>query len=423
MKSSNKLHYAWIVLGVTFVSLLVAAGVRASPGILVVPLEEEFGWSRATISFAVGVNLFLYGMIGPFAAATMDRFGLRRTMASALVLIATGVALTPLMHQSWQLVLLWGIVVGAGSGVIANVLAATVAARWFTTHRGLVVGVLSAAAAAGQLMFLPLLATIVARSGWRAMALCVAAAALVIIPLVLALMRDRPADLGLSPYGEPPGARPAAATAQQNPVRAALRALAMGLRSRDFLLLAGSFFICGASTNGLIGTHLIPACIDHGIPEVTGASMLAGMAIFNFIGTTGSGWLSDRIDNRVLLAIYYGLRGLSLIYLPFSFVSFYGLSLFAVFYGLDWIATVPPTVRLAANTFGKEKTGIMFGWIFASHQVGSAAAAFLGGVLRMDFGTYLQAFIIAGALCLVAAVMVLFIGISRSGRTAAVAAA
>jgi sugar phosphate permease len=415
MAGSNRLHYAWIVAAVTFLALLVAAGIRASPGVLVVPLETEFGWSRATISFAVGVNIFLYGLIGPFAAALMDTIGVRRTMLGALALIALGVAATPLMQQSWQLILLWGVVVGSGAGAIANVLAATIATRWFTARRGLVLGLLASAAAAGQLVFLPPLAAIATNFGWRTMALVVAAVALLVLPVVAFLMRDRPEDVGLAPYGAPPGTKTASASST-NPVRAALRVLGMGARSRDFWLIAGSFFICGASTNGLIGTHLIPACIDNGIAEVAAASLLASMAIFNFIGTTGSGWLSDRIDNRVLLAIYYGLRGLSLIYLPFSFVDFYGLSLFVVFYGLDWIATVPPTVRLTASTFGRENAGIMFGWVAMFHQVGGALAAYLGGVLRMDLGTYLQAFILSGVLCLIAALMVLFIGIKRQDR-------
>ena len=414
MAGSNGLHYAWIVAAVTFLALLVAAGIRASPGVLVVPLETEFGWSRATISFAVGVNIFLYGLIGPFAAALMDTIGVRRTMLGALALIALGVAATPLMQQSWQLILLWGVVVGSGAGAIANVLAATIATRWFTARRGLVLGLLASAAAAGQLVFLPPLAAIATSFGWRTMALVVAAVALLVLPVVAFLMRDRPEDVGLAPYGAPPGTKTASASST-NPVRAAFRVLGMGARSRDFWLIAGSFFICGASTNGLIGTHLIPACIDNGIAEVAAASLLASMAIFNFIGTTGSGWLSDRIDNRVLLAVYYGLRGLSLIYLPFSFVDFYGLSLFVVFYGLDWIATVPPTVRLTASTFGRENAGIMFGWVAVFHQVGGALAAYLGGVLRMDLGTYLQAFILSGLLCLIAAVMVLFIGIKRQG--------
>ena len=412
MAGGHKLHYAWVVAAVTFLALLVAAGIRASPGVLVVPLENEFHWSRATISFAIGVNIFLYGLSGPFAAAVMDRFGVRRTMLAAFSLIALGVAATPLMRHSWQLVVLWGVVVGCGTGASANVLAATIASRWFTARRGLVVGLLTSAAAAGQLAFLPPLASIAANYGWRPMALAVAAAALALLPIVALLMRDRPEDMGLAPYGGQPSARVASASAG-NPVSAALRALGTGLRSRDFWLIAGSYFICGASTSGLISTHLIPACIDNGIAEVTAASLLASMAVFNFIGTTGSGWLSDRVDNRVLLAVYYGLRGLSLLYLPFSFESFEGLSLFVAFYGLDWIATVPPTIRLTANMFGREKTGIMFGWMAVFHQSGGALAAFLGGVLRMDLGTYLQAFMLAGLLCFIAAIMVLFIGVRR----------
>jgi len=277
-----------------------------------------------------------------------------------------------------------------------------------------VVGLLTSAAAAGQLVFLPPLAGIVARYGWRPMALAVAGVALALLPLVAILMRDRPEDVGLAPYGGEPGAAPGKASPPAaNPVGVALKALASGLRSRDFWLIAGSYFVCGASTNGLIGTHLIPACIDNGIAEVTAASLLASMAVFNIIGTTGSGWLSDRVDNRVLLAVYYVLRGLSLIYLPFSFVSFYGLSLFVVFYGLDWIATVPPTIRLTANVFGREKTAIMFGWLAVFHQLGGALAAFFGGLLRMDLGSYLQAFMLAGLLCFIAAAMVLLVGVNR----------
>ena len=421
MTGWNKLHYAWVVAGVTFLTLLVGAGIRASPGVLVVPLENEFHWSRATISFAVGVNICLYGLIGPFAAALMDRFGVRRTVLAALTLIAFGVAATPLMQQSWQFVVLWGLLVGSGTGFAANVLAATVASRWFTARRGLVIGLLTSAAATGQVIFLPALASIATTYGWRPMALAVACVALALLPLVAIFMRDRPEDMGLSPYGEPPGAK-APIPPAGNPVFVTFRALGLGLRSRDFWLLAGSYFICGASTNGLIGTHLIPACVDNGITEVAGASLLATMAIFNFIGVAGSGWLSDRVDSRVLLSVYYGLRGLSLLYLPYSFVSFYGLSLFVVFYGLDWLATVPPTVRLASNAFGKEKTGIMYGWIFAFHQIGGAAAAYLGGVLRMDLGTYLQAFVIAGLLCFIAAIMVLFIGRERPQEGSLVAA-
>src|SRR5712691_6728464 len=418
----SKLHYGWIVVGVTFMTLLIGAGVRSAPGILLVPLEEEFHWSRATISFAVAVGLLLYGFIGPFAAAVMERFGLRRTMIAALSMLCTGVALTTLMRESWQLILLWGLVVGGGTGFIANVLGAIVAARWFTARRGLVIGILTGSAAAGQLIFLPTFAAITAAYGWRAMVLTVAAIALVVIPLVALLMRERREDVGLAPYGETEAAKPVAA-ARGNPVGLAFRTLGEAARTRDFWLLAGSFFMCGASTNGLIGTHLIPACLDNGIAEVTSAGLLAAMGMFNMVGTTASGWLSDRVDNRILLAVYYGLRGLSLMFLPFSFVSFYGLTLFAVFYGLDWIATVPPTVRLIGNCFGKEKSGLVYGWVFASHQIGSASAAYFAGLLRADLGSYLEAFIISGMLCFLAAMMVLFIGVDWRARRPAVSPA
>ena len=401
----SRIHYGWIVAAVTFLVLLTAAGVRSTPGVLLVPLEQEFGWSRATISFAVAVNIFLYGLAGPFAAAVLERFGLRRTIIAALAVIATGVALTPLMQQSWQLVLLWGIVVGSGTGVTAMVLGATVAARWFKTQRGLVVGVLTASTATGQLVFLPLYASLVETHGWRAVSMTIASvAALMIVPVAL-LMRDRPSDMGIPPYGGTtvvPMAPPVA-----NPIRRAISALREALAYRNFWLLSGSFFICGASTNGLIGTHLIPACLDHGIPEVASASLLAIMGIFDFFGTTASGWLSDRLDNRRLLAWYYGLRGLSLIALPFMFqYSFYGLGLFAVFYGLDWIATVPPTVRLTAQTFGEQGAAVYFGWIAATHQLGAAFAAWMAGLMRESTGDYLSAFMAAGLLCLGASVMV-----------------
>jgi sugar phosphate permease len=418
----RRFHYGWVVVGVTFCVLLIGAGVRSTPGVLMVPFENEFGWSRATISFAVAVSLGLYGVMGPFAASFMERFGLRRTMVTALALLATGVALTALMRQSWQLVLLWGVVVGMGAGAIANVLGAVVAARWFTVRRGLVIGLLTGAAAAGQLIFLPTFTRVTDHFGWRATVLIIATVALALIPLVALLMRERPHDVGLAPYGETT-MKPGAAPVVGNPFMLSLRTLAEAARRRDFWLLAGSFFCCGASTNGLIGTHLIPACIDHEMPADTGAWLLAGMGIFNILGATASGWLSDRVDNRILLAVYYSLRGLSLVYLPFSFVSFYGLGLFAVFYGLDWIATVPPTVRLIGTSFGREKSGIVYGWVFAAHQVGASSAAYFAGLMRADLGSYLQAFILSGLICMSAAVMVMFIGVDWGRRKPAVATA
>lgn len=412
--AAPRLYYGWVVAALTFVILLVGAGVRATPSILINPLEREFGWSVATISGAVAVNIFLYGMIGPFAVALMERFGVRLAVAGSLLTLGIGVAATTLMQSSWQMTLLWGLVVGTGTGMVANVLGATVANRWFVKHRGLVMGVLTASSATGQLVFLPVLAKLAVEHGWRAVTLTVAAAALVLVPLAALVLRDRPADLGLPRLGETEVAP--VPRSVRNPALRALTALRDASRSGDFWLLAGSFFVCGASTNGLIGTHLIPACIDHGIPEVRAAGLLALMGFCDLIGTTCSGWLTDRYDSRKLLAWYYGLRGLSLIFLPFSFdFSFYGLSLFAVFYGLDWIATVPPTVRLAGKAFGEENAALMFGWIAAAHQMGAASAAWLAGLVRASSGTYQQAFVSAGLLCLVAVVMVLFIGRTSGG--------
>ena len=420
MRLPTKLHYAWIVAAVTFLVLLLTAGIRAAPGVLIVPLEDEFHWSRSTISFAVGVNLLLYGLIGPFAAALIDRFGVRRTMVTALLVTAAAVALSPAMQETWQLVLLWGVVVGSSCGVIGNFLAALIAARWFRVRQGLVIGLLTAANAAGQLIFLPTMASLATHAGWRAMSLVLAGTVVAFVPLIALLMRNRPEDLGLTAYGDSSSPRRMPPAADGNPLTLAFRAFAESARSRDFWLIAGSYFVCGASTNGLIGTHLIPACVDHGLAEVTGAGLLAATGVFSFLGGTLSGWLSDRWDNRLLLAWYYGLRGLSLLYLPFAFdMSVYGLSLFSIFYGLDWIAGVPPTVRLLTRVVGPERTGIMVAWITVIHQVGGASAAYLGGVLRISFGSYLEAFMLAGLLCFAAALMALLIGLG--GRRAAAA--
>jgi MFS family permease len=403
-------HYAWIVLGVTFATLLVAGATRATPGVLIVPLEQHFGWSRATISLAISLNLVLFGLMGPFSAALVEYLGARRTMIGALLLVSTGVALTALMQQVWQLILLWGLVVGSGTGMMALALGATVVNRWFTERRGLAMGILTASNATGQLLFLPLLAGLVGAYGWQAVSLVVAGFGLAMIPVIAVFMRNHPFDVASNRYGEGGEALPPVRSLQ-NPAMMALRTLATAARSLDFWLLFFSFYICGLSTNGLIGTHFIPLCFDHGISEVTSASMLAAIGAFDFVGTLASGWLSDRVNNRVLLFWYYGLRGLSLLFLPYAFdISFYGLSVFTIFYGLDWVATVPPTVRLTADVFGREKSGLVFGWIFTAHQLGAATAAFGAGAIRTDTGSYLLAFMISGAFCLLAAVMVLGIG-------------
>lgn len=412
--AAGRLHYAWIIVGVTFAVVVITAGVRSAPGVLIVPLEAEFHWSRATISLAAGVNLFVYGLIGPFAAAVMDRFGVRRTMTAALAGTAAGVALSPAMQQPWQLILLWGVIVGLATGFVGAYLAAYITARWFRAREGLVVGILTAANAAGQLMFLPSMAAIATQAGWRIMTLVLAGIVLVFVPVLALFMRERPQDLGLGAYGDLGGVQPAAIPSG-NPVVLAFNALWEGARSRDFWLVTGGYFVCGATTNGLIGTHLIPACVDHGFSEVAGAGLLAATGLFALVGGTLSGWLSDRWDNRFLLFWYYGLRGLALMYLPFALdLSFYGLSLFSVFYGLDWIASAPPTVRLLSRIVGPERTGIMVAWITALHMIGGGAAAYFAGVLRIAFGTYLEAFVFAGILCIVAALMVLFIGADRA---------
>jgi MFS family permease len=401
----QRLHYGWIVATVTFVILLVTAGIRATPGVLMVSLETEFGWSRAVISGAVAINIALFGLLGPFAASLMDRWGLRRVVLGAVALLAISVALTTQMHNQWQLTLLWGVLVGTGTGVTSMVLAAIIANRWFDERRGLVLGVLSAANATGQLIFLPLLASLVTSRGWRSAALLVAAAASVVFVIVFVFMRDRPEDVGLLPYGRKAGAL------SPRPAMTPIAALRHAVRSRAFWILAGTFFVCGASTNGLIGTHLIAACHDYGIAEVRSAQLLAMMGIFDIIGTTASGWLTDRYSSRHLLFAYYTLRGVSLLFLPFTLQQGGGeLAWFAVFYGLDWIATVPPTVRLTGEAFGRENTGVIYGWIGASHQLGASMAAFGAGTIRTIVGDYQLAFWIAGLLCVVAGLAFLTIG-------------
>jgi MFS family permease len=402
--ANSKIHYAWIVAGVTFFVLLATAGIRATPAVLMVPLEREFHWTRAAISGAVAINIALFGIIGPFAASFIERYGLRRMVLLALGLLTGGVALSSTMHAQWQLTLFWGVLVGSGTGVTAMVLAAIVVNRWFDQRRGLVLGLLSAANATGQLVFLPMLASQVTRHGWRSATYIVAGAAGVVFLVVLFWLKDKPSDVGLLPYG----AKEAAPVATQNVARTPVRALLWAARSREFWVLAGTFFICGASTNGLIGTHLIPACMDHGIPEVTAAGMLAAMGIFDLLGTGASGWLTDRFNNRYLLFWYYALRGMSLLFLPFALASQHvWLSGFALFYGLDWVATVPPTVRLTANTFGRENVGVVYGWIGASHQLGASAAALTAGTIRTYLGDYRDAFWLSGGLCLLAATLLL----------------
>lgn len=408
MIRSRRLHPAWTVAAVTFVALVGAAGFRATPSVLLHPLHAEFRWPLATISAAVSVNLLLYGLTAPFAAALMDRFGIRRVVAGALALVALGSGLTVFMTASWQLILCWGVLVGLGTGSMALALVATVTGRWFVARRGLVTGVLTAGGAAGQLVFLPLLAVLVRDHGWRTAALVVAAAALAVVPLVVWLLREHPADLGLPAYGTtevtppPPPAGGAAARA--------VGALAAAARTRPFWLLAGGFAICGATTNGLVGTHFVPAAHDHGMPQTTAAGLLALVGLFDIVGTIASGWLTDRVDSRLLLAALYGLQGLSLLVLPSLFTGGVAPSMlvFIVFYGLDWVATVPPTVALCREYFGGS-AAVVFGWVFAAHQFGAAVAATGAGLVRDRLGDYAPAWYAAGALSIGAGVLSLLL--------------
>jgi MFS family permease len=411
----HNIHYGWVMIAVTFFTALITAGTVGAPGVFIVPLQREFGWTTAEISSALSIRFILFGLMAPFAAALMNRYGLRNVTLSALVIVASALVASLAMTKVWHLMLLWGVVIGIGTGMTALVLGATVAARWFNARRGLVVGILTASVATGQLVFLPMLAAVTERLGWRiALSLVCMMLALAAFAVVM-VMRDRPSDVGLRPYGdEGEGPQPAPPPSKAPIGAAAFLALADAARTRVFWILFATFFICGASTNGLIQVHLIPMCLDFGIPQVQAASLLAAMGVFDFFGTIVSGWLSDRYDNRWLLFWYYGLRGLSLLMLPFTDFSFYGLSLFAMFYGLDWIATVPPTVRLTAQRFGPERANLVFGWVFAGHQIGAAFAAFGAGLSRTVLATYLPAFFIAGALCVVAALIAL--AISRTPK-------
>jgi MFS family permease len=399
-----RVHYAWVVAGVSFATLVAAAAFRAAPGPLIVPLHEA-GWSLVTMSAAVSVNLVLYGLIAPFAAALMERFGLRRVVSAGLLLIAAGAGLSVLAQAAWQLVLTWGVLIGLGTGSMALVFAATVANAWFVKRRGLVMGILTAGGAAGQLVFLPVVAYVVEATSWIVASLLIAAAALAVLPLAVALLRDRPSDLGLAPYGGDSLVTTTTPT-RKNAAGLALDALQRAARTKAFWALAGAFAICGATTNGLIGIHFIPSAHDHGMATTTAAGLLMFVGVFDIVGTVASGWLTDRFDPRLLLVAYYTFRGVGLLLLPWLLADTVrpSMILFIVVYGLDWVATVPPTAVLCRRVFGDQGT-IVFGWVFASHQLGAAAAALTAGIIRDAFDSYTYAWFGGAALCLIAAVL------------------
>ena len=408
MPTTRRFHPAWIAAIVTFFTLVATAGFRSAPSVLIVPLEDAFGWGRDQISLAISVNVLLYGLTAPFAAALMERFTVRKVVMASLITVSSGAFLTTFVNAPWQLVASWGVIVGVGTGSMALVFAATVANRWFVKRRGLVVGGLTAAAATGQLIFLPGLTALSENHGWRSIGFTIGIAALAMVPFIYLFLREKPADIGLLPYGAPADWQ-APAKSTMNAGRLAIVALKEASAHKDFWYLVGSFFVCGLSTSGLVGTHFIPAAHDHGMMQVTAASLLAMIGVFDVIGTLFSGWLTDKFDPRKLLFFYYSLRGLSLFLLPSILFSTVHPStlIFVIFYGLDWVATVPPTIMLCRTILGPDRGTVIYGWVFAAHQIGGSIAAFGAAVLRVKLGDYAAAFYVSGALCLITSYFVL----------------
>jgi len=411
---TKKVHPAWTAIAVTFFTLVTVAGYRSAPSVLIIPLQQAFRWNREQISLAISVNVLLFGLTAPFAAALMERFTIRKVVMSALAVVGSGALGTIWMRSPWHLIALWGVVVGIGTGAMALVFAASVANRWFIEKRGMVLGGLTAAGATGQLVFLPGLSYLAVHHGWKSVSITVATGAFIMIPLIFIFLKEKPSAAGVAPYGapadwvEPPQIKRSAG-------KLAIETLRDSMKVRDFWILTGSFLVCGLSTNGLIGTHFIPACGDHGMPQITAASLLALIGVFDVIGTLFSGWLTDRVDPRKLLFFYYLLRGLSLFLLPhILFASPHPSTLvFIIFYGLDWVATVPPTVLLCRTILGPERGTVVYGWVFASHQIGGAIAAYGAAVIHTKFGDYSWAFYISGLLCVLTSYFVLQIGKSK----------
>ena len=406
--AKRKIHPGWFAVAVTFATLIATAGFRSAPSVLIIPLEEAFGWSRTDISLAVAINVLLFGLVAPFAAALMEKFGIRKVVMTSLTTVSIGAFLTIFIQAPWQLIATWGVIVGIGTGSMALVFAATVANRWFVKNRGIVIGLLTAASATGQLIFLPGLSHLANTYGWKSVSIAVASFALAVVPFIFLFLKEKPADLGYLPYGAPDDWQP--------PVKSELGAgalaidtLKQGSKKKDFWYLVGSFFVCGLSTSGLIGTHFIPAAHDHGMATTLAASLLAMVGVFDVIGTIFSGWLTDRYDPRKLLFFYYGFRGLSLFLLPsILFSSIHPSTLvFVIFYGLDWVATVPPTIMLCRAVLGPQRASVVYGWVFAAHQIGGATAAFGAAILRVQLGDYAVAFYISGLMCIITAYFVL----------------
>lgn len=407
----KRIHYSWFILVVTFFSIIVAGITISSSGVFIAPLEEEFQWERSTIALAFAISLFLYGISGPFMAALLEIIGLKKMMLSAMATLAVGLTLTFFISQSWQLIIIWGGIIGLGASLFLTVLSPYVANHWFVKRRGLAVGILTASTATGQLILLPVLAMMIEHYSWRGAISLILILSVIMFILIAIVIKNKPQDIGTTPYGQEDVVEEQAIQLNKNPITIAFNGLLVAVKVKAFWLLAGSFFICGLSTSGLIGTHFVSYCISFGIPLVTAASLLSFMGVFNLLGTTISGWLSDRFDNRWLLFWYYLLRGASLLLLPYALVqgSLVLLTIFTIFYGLDWIATVPPTISITRQTFGMQQSSVIYGWIFAAHQIGAAVAAYGGGLIYKFFNAYTWAFFLAGLFCAMASLFVIII--------------
>ncbi|WP_423798330.1 MFS transporter [Neobacillus sp. SAB-20_R2A] len=407
----KRIHYSWFILSITFLSIIVAGIVISSSGLFIDPFEKEFGWDRSIIALAFAISLFLYGISGPFMAALLEVIGLKKMMIVSMATLLTGIMLTFIMNQSWQLIIIWGVIMGLGASLFLTVVSPYVANHWFAKRRGLAVGILTASTATGQLILLPVLAAIIENYSWRWAIGLIMLLSFIMLIIIFIFMKNTPKDVGVLPYGLEEEIQESNKSQKENPIVIAFKGLMQAVKVKEFWLLAGSFFICGLSTTGLIGTHFVSFCISFGIPLVTAASFLSFIGIFNLVGTTVSGWLSDRFDNRWLLFWYYGLRGASLVLLPYALMegSFPLLVIFTIFCGLDWTATVPPTIGISRQIFGTNKSAIIYGWIFASHQAGAAVAAFGGGLIYRYFNTYTWAFFLAGVFCLLASLFVITI--------------
>lgn len=403
---SRRVFYGWIVVAVAVLLSLVMWGIRSAPSVLIKPLEADFGWSRSEISSAIAIGLIMTAVSAIAGGILIDRYSMRLIMLGIVGLGGVSVALASAMTALWQMTVLWGLLVGIATG-ISGVLGASLAARWFVEKRGTVQGILGAGTSAGQLIFLPVMTWMVVQFGWREATLILGVAAFALFPVVLLLMRDQPSDVGLSAYG----ATDVQPQLAQPPLGFVLRRIG---RVPDFWLLAGSFFVCGATSTGLIGQHFQAHAIDRGIGEYRAATAVAIMGGLNFVGVLASGVLTDKYDPRRLLLIYYTFRGISLFFLPMlTDFGLTGLTIFAILYGLDWIATVPPTMTLCAQLFGRRNVGTVYGFVFGAHQVGAALAAFGAGYIHDAIGAYTWAFLSGGVMCLIGGALAM-----RINRTA-----